>query len=45
MQPSNQIWVGVCFESPGQTSFHDKEGFNLTLGFRANSDFSILGMA
>lgn len=39
MQPANQLWVGVYFESLGLTSFHDKEGFNLTLGFKADSDF------
>ena len=44
-RPAHQIWVGVYFESPGHTFFQDKEDFNLTLGFRADSDFPIFGMA
>ena len=44
-RPANQIWVGVYFESPGHTPFQDEEIFNLTLGFRADSDFPIFGMA
>jgi hypothetical protein len=44
-RPAHQIWVGVYFESPGHTPFQDKEDFNLTLGFRADSDFPIFGMA
>lgn len=47
-RPTNQVWVGVYFESPVHYPNVEKKAvvsqFNLTMGFRPDSDLPILSM-